>query len=226
MDEGTIKFLTILLDIKIKNNFIGEVAMWGASCHKWDVKLFYKNKSARFDYHMGIGHNLKPPSCHDVLESLLLGYRVSEMSFDEFLDDYGYHDNLKEGKRIFNGSNKDSKKLVNLLDEIGLKLFTGYYEASDIEFFEELKLLIENNSIEYKNLLKAAIEIDNVLFVNLAYDLGLSLSKINFKKEDILKINSDASKLVFEKELELEKITIKSVTSNPSNYLSSKKKKL
>lgn len=106
---------------------------WTRTSNKWQVKLIYFDKEYVTDFYMGCGlvdKNSKPkkPLKKDVLFSLMMD-DVSEMSFNDFCDEFGYDNDSIKALKIYEGCQRETK---------------AYYDMFDSEEREILRELLED----------------------------------------------------------------------------------
>lgn len=137
MKDGiTKKNLLLNIGLRVIPSFLTKEDLkdeWKRTSNKWQILLTYFDKEYVTDFYMGCGlvnENRKPkkPQKKDILYSMIMN-DVSNMSFDDFCDEFGYDNNLIKSLEIYKACEEQTK---------------AYYEMFDMEERETLRELLED----------------------------------------------------------------------------------
>lgn len=117
--EDTEKVYDILKDLTFSIKYIGTEIAKG---YKYIVTIYKNEKKADFEYFEGTGNDLldlenaldKIINCiYCIVTDFVL---VEELDLLDFIDEFEYNNNLREGQRIYNLILENNKKLLEILD--------------------------------------------------------------------------------------------------------------
>ena len=117
------KNLLLNIDWKVIPAFLTKEDLadeWKRTSNKWQVKLIYFDKEYVTDFYMGRGlvnrnGKLKKPSKKNVLFSLMMN-DVSEMSFKDFCNEFGYDNGSIKALKIYEGCQRETKAYHDMFD--------------------------------------------------------------------------------------------------------------
>lgn len=81
----------------------------------WTVTLKYQGRSQSFPYRMGTGHHGAKPETGDVLYALLSDADVGDMSFEDFVSDFGLDEDSRKAEQTWKSCKATKRKLERLL---------------------------------------------------------------------------------------------------------------
>lgn len=118
--EDTEKVYDILKDLTFSIKYIGTEIAKG---YKYIVTIYKNERKADFEYFEGTGNDLLDLEnaldkilncvCCIVTDFVL----VEELDLLDFIDEFEYNNNLREGQRIYNLILENNKKLLEILDK-------------------------------------------------------------------------------------------------------------
>lgn len=179
-DDLKTKLAAFFLGARSSASYQGRDGSWqDVQTDRWSCRLATADGSAKFAYHMGVGHKGKAPSACDLLESLLSDARIAENGgYDDFLSEFGYDDN-SDNRKTWRSLEAQSRRLHRLFPEFAAPLLWGDAEemAEKISEWVEAdpaRALPDPKRQKTWGLLSAAAACGSMPLIEKSFAMGLS----------------------------------------------------